>query len=427
MKLKISTRDLKIGMYVYELDRPWRETPFLFQGFEVRTEKDLQTLRQYCRDVFILQDPFAATSTPSVARRDGRSVAVEPVKGAAEIQFQQQLLKINNHPTARSIYEDKTTIEQEIELVAPVYREVRSRVEHIFEDVRLGRSVDDTVARRSVSQLADSVLRNPDALTCYALLKRKDDYSALHGLRCCILTLIFGRQLGMAREQLEILGMAGLLHDIGMIKVPDEILNKPTPLTPVEMSIVRRHVNWGGDMLDVSHGMPPAVIEAARRHHENYDGTGYMNGLRGDSIGDAGLITAIVDYYDAVTSDRIYHLAASPYAAMHAMYEGRGTRFHPELIESFIQCLGIYPVGSVVALNTGEIGVVVALNRATRLRPRVALVRQPDKTLYPLPPVINLVTRRTIDGELCEIERILDPRAAEIDPVRYLPVSAAAI
>src|SRR6185436_6912764 len=134
----------------------------------------------------------------------------------------------------------------------------------------------------------------------------------------------------------------------------------------------------------------------------------------------------IVDYYDAVTSDRVYQGTASPYAAMHVMYEQRGKLFCPQLVERFIQCLGIYPVGSVVELNSGEVGVVVGLNRAARLKPRVALVFQADRKPYPLPPVINLLSRRTQDGVACEVERVLDPLTTNIDPVRYLPVSAVA-
>jgi len=338
------------------------------------------------------------------------------------MQFEQELLKLNNHPTAHSIYEDKTTLEEEVQMVKGAYSEAHKAIHEFTRDVRLGRSLDGVVVRRLIGHLADSVLRNPDALTCYAQLKRKDDYLAMHGLRCAILALIFGRQLGLGREQLDNLGMAGLLHDIGMIKVPDEILVKPGRLSPIELAIVRRHVNWGGELLEHSPGMPATVIEATRNHHERYDGSGYLLGIAGDAIGDSGLIMAIVDYYDAVTSDRPYQTAISPYAAMRSMYAARGTLFQPKLIERFIQCLGIYPVGSVVELNTGEVGVVVALNRKARLKPRVALVRQPDRSPYPVPPVVNLTQRRMADGVPCDIERVLDPVDADVDPVRYLPV-----
>lgn len=427
MKIRISTRDLRVGMYVCELDRPWRDTPFLFQGFEVRSDDDVRKLQQHCKEVVVLQESAAVSgSTGAKAWHDWKQAASPAARHTAEMQFEQELLKLNNHPTAHSIYEDKTTLEEEVQRVKGAYTEAHKAIHEFMRDVRLGRSLDGVVVRRLVGHLADSVLRNPDALTCYAQLKRKDDYLAMHGLRCAILALIFGRQLGLGREQLDNLGMAGLLHDIGMIKVPDEILVKPGRLSPIELAIVRRHVNWGGELLEQSPGMPATVIEATRNHHERYDGSGYLLGGAGDAIGDSGLIMAIVDYYDAVTSDRPYQTAISPYAAMRSMYAARGTLFQPQLIERFIQCLGIYPVGSVVELNTGEVGVVVALNRKARLKPRVALVRQPDRSPYPVPPVVNLTQRRMADGVPCDIERVLDPVDADVDPVRYLPVSSNA-
>jgi len=425
MKIKINTRDLQIGMYVCELDRPWAGTPFMFQGFEIRSDAEIEQLRQHCREVYVLQESLA-TGPGARAWQDWKRAASPRAKLTAALEFEQELLKLNNHPNARSVYEDKTTLEEEVELARGAYTEAKKTTSEFLQDVRIGRSLDGVVARRVVSQMADSVLRNPDALTCYAQLKRKDEYQAMHALRCSILGLIFGRQLGMGREQMELLGMAGLLHDVGMVKVPDEILAKPGRLSPIELAIVRRHVTWGTEMLERSAGIPPPVVEAARNHHERYDGSGYLHGLAGDAIGEAGLITAIVDYYDAVTSERTYQSAASPYAAMRAMYAGRGKLFHPQLLERFIQCLGVYPVGSVVQLNTGEIGVVVALNRQSRLKPRVALVRQADQTLYPVPPVVNLTARRMADGVPCDIERVLDPVDADIDPVRYLPITGAA-
>jgi HD-GYP domain-containing protein (c-di-GMP phosphodiesterase class II) len=424
MKIKMNVNDLRVGMYVCELDRPWRGTPFLFQGFEIRSADDIGKVKEFCKEVYVLKESIATTTGAGArAWRDWNQAASPAAKHAAELQFEQELLKLNNHPTARSIYEDKTTLEEEIQLVKGAYAEARKAIDEFLRDVRMGRSLDGVVVRRIVGQLADSVLRNPDALTCYAQLKRKDNYLAMHGLRCAILALIFGRQLGLSRDQIDELGMAGLLHDLGMVKVPDEILNKPGRLSPIELAIVRRHVNWGAEMLEHSPGMPAAVVEAARNHHERFDGSGYLQGLAGEAIGQSGLIMGIVDYYDAVTSDRPYQSATSPYAAMRSMYAGRGKLFHPELIERFIQCLGIYPVGSVVELSTGEVGVVVALNRQARLKPRVALVRQADHNPYPVPPVVNLTARRMADGVPCDIERVLDPVEADIDPVRYLPVS----
>jgi HD-GYP domain-containing protein (c-di-GMP phosphodiesterase class II) len=425
MKVKVNTGELRIGMYVYDLDRPWRETPFLFQGFEIRTEDEIRTLQQYCRDVFVL-DTDSSPSAGAIAWREWKNPSSPKTQVTQALQFEQQLLRLNNHPGARPIYEDQTTLEEEIQLVRRVYLEAQAMTEELLNDARLGRSIDVASVRGMVGHMMTSVLRNPDALTCYAQLKRKDSYTSLHSLRSCILALIFGRQLGMPRFQLETLGMAGLLHDLGMVKVPDDILAKPEKLTPTELTIVRRHVAWGAEMLERSQGMPLAVIQAAREHHERFDGKGYPLGLSGSSISETGRIIGTVDYYDAVTSDRSYQAAISPYAALRVMYEGRTSLFDGDLVERFIQCLGIYPVGSVVELSTGEVGVVASLNRVARLKPRVVLVRKADGSPFSGTALVNLMSRRLAHGGPCDIERVLDPAVANIDPVKYLPISAVA-
>lgn len=423
MKVRVPTSDLKIGMYVCELDRPWRETPFLFQGIEIRTDDDIRLLRRYCQEVVVLQGG-EADIPGATAWRDWKNPPKSPTKRTAELLLEQELLKLNNHPAARSAYQDRTTLEEEIQLVQDTYLDAKSITDKLLSDARLGRSVDGEVIRHVINDLAESVLRNPDALSCYTQLKDKDTYAASHALNSAIFALIFGRQLDLEREEVEILGMAGLLHDVGMVNVPDEICLKSDKLTPIELSIVRRHVTWGTEMLEGKSDIPATVVEATRDHHERYNGKGYQLGCAGEDISKAGRIIAIVDFYDAVTSDRVYQAAISPYAALRMMYTGRGTLFDPLLVERFIQCLGIYPVGSVVELNTGEIGVVVALNREIRLRPHVVLVRRPDKTPYPMPAVVNLMARQTPSGAPCEIERVLDPLAADVNPVQYLPVAA---
>ena len=423
MKITVPTTDLKVGMYVCELDRPWRETPFLFQGIEIQNEDDIRLLQQYCREVVILQGEKVESPGANVLR-DWKKPSPAVNRRNADLLVEQELLKLNNHPDARSRYQDRTTLEEEIQLVHRTFLEAKTITDKVLTDARLGGSIDGEPIKQVVSELAESVLRNPDALSCYTLMKDKDSYAASHALNSAIFALIFARQLGVERQEVELLGMAGLLHDIGMVKVPDEIYAKPDKLTPIELSIVRRHVTWGADMLERKSDMPPMVVEAARDHHERYNGKGYQLGCAGEDISHAGRIIGIVDFYDAVTSDRVYQAAISSYSALRMMYAGRGTLFDPLLMERFIQCLGIYPVGSVVELNTGEVGVVVALNREIRLRPHVVLVRRPDKTLYPTPAVVNLMARHTAAGAPCEIERVLDPVSADVNPIQYLPISA---
>ena len=407
-------------MYVYELDRPWRETSFLFQGFEISNQQQLEALRQCCRSVTILKvetdhrvafqrEPGATGAAAATLPTLHRSPGVE-----------REVYKINNHPNARSVYPDATSMPEEVDKVRDTFIESRLLVQELLHDAKLGRSVNYPGAKLAVASMAESVIRNPDALMCFAQLKRKDEYTALHSLRVCILALAFGRQLDMPRDQLEMLGLGALLHDIGMVKVPEEILAKPEALTPAESDLMKQHVAWGADILYASHQIPSAAIEVVTSHHERHDGSGYLHGLRGEQISDFGMIGAIVDHYDAVTSDRVYHGAISAHSALMQLYGWRNTLFSAPLAEKFIQCLGIYPIGSAVELNSGDIGVVAAINREQRLKPHVMLVYHADRQPYAEMPIANIATRRTPDDRPCEIERVLEAGAIDIDPAHYL-------
>lgn len=418
MKVVVEVSQLKIGMYVYELDRPWRETPFMFQGFEIRNQQQLEALRQYCRTVTILRlepgNQIAIQREPAAAVATGLP-ALHRIPGV-----EREIYKINNHPNARSVYPDANSMQEEVNKVRETFIESRLLVQELLHDAKLGRSINYLGAKQAITGMAESIIRNPDALMCFAQLKRKDDYIALHSLRVCILALAFGRQLGMPRDRLEVLGLGALLHDIGMVKVPEEILGKPEALTHAESELMKQHVVWGADMLYASRQIPSAAIEVLTAHHERYDGSGYLNGLRGEQISDFGMIGAIVDHYDAITSDRVYQTAISAHSVLMQMYNWRNTLFSAPLVEKFIQCLGIYPIGSVVQLNSGDIGVVAAINRNQRLKPYVMLAYRADRQPYVEMPITNLATHRTPDDRPCEIERVLEAGAIDIDPVHYL-------
>ncbi len=405
MRKKIDVHDLQLGMYVSELDRPWLGTPFLFQGFEVRTEEELLKLRRLCRHVYIDTDPGSLVSA--------RKPVAVPDLG---------LLR-NFVPGQRRqpLYIDQTTLEDEIPRARETYGEARALIHGIMEDVRLGRSLDSERTRKSVIAMTESVIRNPDALACFSQLKKKDEYTALHSLRVCILALTFGRHLDFTPDQLYVLGIGALLHDIGKMKVPNEILNKPAPLTDREFEVMKSHVPRGVAILEQTPGIPPAAIEVARGHHERYGGQGYFLGLRGDAIGLFGSIGGIVDSYDALTSDRIYRDGRSSYDALTHLYNARRVDFHPDLITQFIQCMGIYPIGSIVELNTGDVGVVVTVNRLRRLKPRVALVLTPEKKPYAALKIVDLMNLPA--GHHLEIRTVLPAGSHGISAVDFLPLN----
>jgi putative nucleotidyltransferase with HDIG domain len=433
MKKKISVHDLQQGMYVSEMvGREWRETPFLFQGFEIHSDDQIQELQQYCQEVYIDTEqgydirskvrPMAATIiTKSSLQTKPRSPEIATAK---VIDIKEIVKKFS--PGHRHVprYQDLTVLEEEIGYAKEAVAHTRETVYDIMSDVRLGRSVNTSVAKKVVADMVDSVIRNPDALMCLNQLRNKDEYTALHSLRVCVLALAFGRHLDLTPEELNVLGIGALLHDIGKMKVPNEILNKPEKLTDKEFELMKSHVPCGVAILENTHGIPDTAIDVARFHHERYAGSGYAMGMKGEDIGLFGSIGAIVDCYDAITSDRSYHTAISAHEALNKMYSWRGKDFQPVMIEQFIQCMGIYPIGSVVELNNGSVGVVISINRKRRLKPKVALVLKPDKTPLPAAKVIDLMTHPDIRNRDMEIRRVLSPADFKINPTDYIPLGA---
>ncbi len=425
MKRKVEVEKLQRGMYVSALDRPWRETSFMFQGFEIRDDEQLAELRRHCRYVYIddADNNGVATSAPPPAP------ARVPQAKTTEAESKPRLRVVTESPSSapprRVRASDRTHVEQEASLIRETYDEATVLVHTIMEDVHLGKGLDTGRAKKVVGSMAKSVLRNPDALVCYTQLKKRDDYTALHCLRVCILALAFGRHLGLEEEELNLLGIGALLHDVGKMRVPDAILNKPGKLDEREYEIMQSHVPIGVKILERTHTIPAQALAVVREHHERFAGHGYMSGLRGFQISEFGLISAIVDVYDAITSDRVYKNGISSLDALKKMYEWRGRDFHPRFIEQFIQCIGIFPIGSVVVLNTEEVGVVRTLNREQRLKPEVVLVMSPEKTRYPVLRAVNLALDSTPAGKPYEISRVVPPAAFDIQPVDYLPVKAA--
>ena len=422
VKKKIGVQNLRLRMYVSELDRPWIESRFLFQGFEIRTQEELDELARLCKYVYIETD---------IEYRDGTAHPRQPVTVGAPAPDEFAAKRIGyeildkfatGQAAATARYTDRVAVEEELPQARDLSRNTKVLIDSILEDARMGRNLDSRSAKVAVSGMVDSILRNPDALVCFNQLKNKDEYTAEHSLRVCILALTFGRHLELSEPELNVLGLGALLHDVGKMKIPGEILNKPGRLTTEEFDLMKSHVPRGVEILVRQGDIPLAAIDIARSHHERYDGSGYSSGLKGAKIGLFGQIGAIADSYDAITSDRSYHKGMAAHDALRKMYEWRRKDFHEKLIEQFIQCMGIYPIGSVVELNTGGIGVVASINRTWRLRPRVVLVLDPTKQPYPSPRILDLTKEEIQGSSAVVIRHVLPAGSFGINPIHYLPI-----
>jgi HD-GYP domain-containing protein (c-di-GMP phosphodiesterase class II) len=388
-KREIRVKDLQFGMYVAELDRPWTDTPFMFQGFVLRTEQQLEALRKFCTHVFV--DPEKSDKLTAPPRL--------VIQGSTS-------------------YPEKTTVEVEFKQATTAYADSADSVVKLLEPLsRPGGVLEAKTVKESVARLADSVVRNPDALLLVSRLREASASAHARALQVSIYMLVFARFLKLRRDELELLGLLGLLQDVGKTRLPASIMEKKGPLTAEETAIAQQHIEHSAAILEATPGLPPRLAELARLHHERQDGTGYPRGLKGDQIGLYGSIAAIADTFDALTAQRPYAEALSPSSALSYLYKERGTGYHGELVEQFIQCVGAFPVGAVVELNSGEVGIVITQNLVRRLKPRVMVVL--DAQGNPVRPhkILDLEKEpKAGPDEPYRIRRSMESSKVEVDP-----------
>src|SRR5688500_2536285 len=379
-------------MYVTELDRPWTETPFMFQGFVLRTDKQLEALRKFCKYVFVDPEKSEKLTPPGP---EGGLV----IRGTTS-------------------YPEKATVEVEFSQASTAYAESAGSVAKLLEPLgRPGGVLEAKVVKESVARLADSVVRNPDALLLASRLRETSAAAHARALQVSIYMLVFARFLQLRRDELELLGLLGLLQDVGKTRLPAAIMEKQGALTEEETAIARQHVEYSVEILSGTSGLSPRLPELAMLHHERQDGTGYPRGLKGAEIGLYGSMAAIADTFDALTTSRPYAEPLSPSAALSYLYKERGTGFHPDLVEQFIQCVGGVPVGRVVALNSGEGGIVITQNLVRRLKPRVMIVL--DAKGNPMRPhkILDLDRDpKASAAEVYRIKRTMEQSKVQVDP-----------
>ncbi|MEO8717444.1 MAG: HD domain-containing phosphohydrolase [Burkholderiales bacterium] len=353
MKKKISVRELQTGMYVWELDRPWVGTPFMYQGFVVRSQEEIDSLRKLCRDVYIDTE-----KTESVEPSGAPGAPLAGLPG-----------------TGRFVHRESVAVETEWPQAGNALHEAHDSLADVFDAVRVRKLLEAKQARAAVGNMTSSMLRNPDALMLFSAMRKRGGYQLERAMDVSVYMIAFARFLGMSEEDIEHAGLVGLLQDIGMLDLPQEMLQKVTRLEPAEFKMIRGHVARSREILAGTSGLPTAVADIAAMHHERFDGSGYPGGLKGNALGVIGAMAGIVDTFDALTVKRPYAEAMSPSNALNLLFRMRSRTFQPQLVEQFIRCIGYFPVGSVVELNSGEIGVVIAQNSEQRLQPKVMVVR----------------------------------------------------
>jgi HD-GYP domain-containing protein (c-di-GMP phosphodiesterase class II) len=395
--LEVAVPDLKEGMYVCGLDRPWVETPFLMQGFTIDCQDDIRQLAYYCKSVQI-----------------DRLKSVAPME---KLDRKMQSMEELFHDRTLTHYAKKATWRDELPEARKSISELASDTSSMMKAIRTDTPFDMNQIRSSVSGVVDSVIRNPDTSMWLTRLKTKDSYLYSHSVSCSIWAVAVGRQIGLPKHDLRTLALGGLLFDIGKVKLPAKLLTKTGNITDEERKLLNRHVEEGVKAVSHVKNLGPDVIDIIRCHHERHDGSGYPRGLVGNQIPILARIIAIVDCYDAMTSERHFAKASSPSIVTRKLYAWRDRMFQAELVEEFIQSVGVYPAGTLVQMSTGEVGIVTAVSKTQRLRPRIIMVLDRDKKPLKEMQMINLAeTKKNERGESLNIVKSLEPGAYGIDP-----------
>lgn len=358
---KVLVEELKVGMYIADLNAPYIDHPFIRNRFMITDEKTIKKIKDsgimtvYIDPTKGLDEPNAPTYAD--VNRNLKNMMENIV---ADEKFMQKTLKTG-----------QTHVIEEIPAIQKTQSMAVQSIQKILSDAREDGEIVTENAMTTAIHLADSVIRCPEAVHLIGSIKDKDDYTFQHSVSVCSLLVAFCNLMGMDKESIYSVALGGLLHDIGKSKIDDRILKKPGRLTPQEFEIMKTHVEEGRKILDKTDNIPGVSKQILYEHHERFDGTGYPQGLKGNEISKIGRIAAVCDVYDAMSSTRVYHKGLIPHEALRKIFEWSAYHFDHVIVEQFVHMMGIYPVGSLVRLESGFISVVLSQNPGSLLKPLV--------------------------------------------------------
>ncbi|MBE9527553.1 MAG: DUF3391 domain-containing protein [Proteobacteria bacterium] len=386
-EVKISIDRLEVGMYVSHLDRPWINTSYLMEGILIQTDEDISKLKKQCSYVYVDLEQGISPNARYWASGNENEMTLNDNNSSI----------FDNNPAnnfehyRQCIYETTTELEEELKVAKVAFDDIADKTRNVFEDLKNNKKLDIVSLKLGVKSTINSIIRNPSAMTLLVQLRKSDDYSYSRALGTSVWCAQFGRHLGLSKEDITLLSLGGLLLDVGKLELPEKLINNSSKYSQEDLDATKFHVSLGMKMLKKATNVERLLLEMVATHHERADGSGYQLGLINDKIPLFGRIAGIVDSYDAMTSKKLHTSGLfTPHEAMNELYKMRGIQFQAELVEQFIQTVGLYPTGSLVELNTGEVGVITEINDLKRLHPTIMLLLEANKQPYDEFAIVNL-------------------------------------
>jgi HD-GYP domain-containing protein (c-di-GMP phosphodiesterase class II) len=406
MLKKLDASQLRVGMFIHDLDCGWMEHPFVRSRFLISKDEEIGRIHA------------AGIRGVTIDCGRGLDITDAPTVEEAAAVTEAEVAALAAKPVAPL----RTTLAEEFDRAVAIRRQAAGAVRAVMQDARLGKAVELDRVAPVVENITASILRNASALVGLSVIKNKDDYTFLHSVSVCTLLVAFCRSRKLDAETTYQAGIGGLLHDTGKALVPDKILNKPGRLTDEEFDIVRRHPKDGYDILRRTPEIGAIPLDITLHHHERRDGTGYPDRQGGPEISELAQMAAIVDVYDAITADRCYHKGMPAAEALRKMYEWSKFHFSPELTQEFMRCVGIYPIGTLVLLESGRLGVVVEPHETSLLTPKVNVFYSTKTKTYIKPSTVDLARPMGFGGA-DKIVRHESPAQWQVDPTRFMAIA----
>lgn len=388
--VKVPAMNLQPGMFVAELDRPWLETPFAIQGFVIQNSTEILYVSKYVDHVFV----------------------------DAEFKGRPAFLNLALEPTANQPGK-RLELKEELQRARVSFDNAAQTLDKVYDSLRSGHAGDIQAVQDSINPLIESVFQNQEAVAALLRLRESDDYRYQHGISMAVWAAILGKQIGLHRDELVTLTLGCAMCDVGMTQLPPELLGQPDMLSAQQRRIIRAHPKMGAELVSRSSNVSFEVLAIIENHHERLNGSGYPRGMEGATVPVLARIAGLVDAYDAMITPRPYAPTRTSHEAAQELIDAKGTLFQDALVEQFIQAIGLFPTGTLVEMNTGEVAIVTRQNETRRLKPEIAIVLDESKNKLPSIAIVDLSNQECDSASERWIIRELLPGSHGIDSEEY--------